>query len=81
VNFVATLSSFLDYVQTHYPKAGNLANWTNPVFTGLALTIDFDLTIKVLAFLFVTLPLGIVQWGHAVKFLKERRAKKNVSRD
>lgn len=72
----------LDYVLTHHPKLATAVNWLNPLFTGLAFfKLDLDLTLKVLAFLFVTLPLGIVQWGHAVKFLKERRAKKNDSRN
>lgn len=71
---------FWSHLQTH-PKAASAVQWFNPFFTGFALTVDIDLTIKVLAFLFVTLPLGIVQWGNAVKFLKERRAKKNGSSD
>lgn len=72
--------SALSYLQDH-PKAASIIQWGNPVFTGFAITADLDLAIKVLAFLFVTVPLGIVQWGNAVKYLKERRAKRHADLD
>lgn len=54
-------------------KAHDWVHWFNAAFTIGSITFDFDFALKVLAFLFVTLPLGIVQWGHAMKFLRERR--------
>lgn len=68
----------LDYLQNAYPRFVSTVNWVNPLFTGFTLfNLDLDLTLKVLAFLFVTLPLGIIQWANLVKFLKERRDKQN----
>lgn len=50
-----------------------LVHWTNTGFTLGTITFNFDLTVKILAFLFVTLPLGITQWLALSDRLKKRR--------
>lgn len=74
------LTTALDYLQTHHPKLVAATHWLNAGFTLGNFTLDTDLTIKVLAFLFVTVPLGIVQWWNLVEKWKERRLKKHGQR-
>lgn len=69
--------STLRYLQTNHPRVVTAANWLNPTFTVGTFTLNHDLTIKVLAFLFVTVPLGIVQWWSLYDKWQERRAKKH----
>lgn len=59
--------------------SAKFAHLFNPGFTFLAITINADFMLKVAAFLFVTLPLGYVQWVNAVEKWKERRRKINGS--
>jgi hypothetical protein len=52
-------------------------NWGNATFTGvIAFGINHDTFIEVCAFMFVTLPLGYLQWTAAIAKWRERQAKK-----
>lgn len=53
------------------------ANWLNPSFTLAAFTLDIEFILKVAAFLFVTLPLGVIQWWSLVDKWKARRASRD----
>ena len=54
-----------------------VADWVNPPFTTAVLVIDADLAFKIAAFVFVTLPLGVIQWWKLSDEWKARRAKRN----
>jgi hypothetical protein len=60
-------------------RAAKLAHWFNTGFTVATISLDPELMLKVGAFLFVTLPLGYVQWVSAVEKWKERSRKRNGS--
>lgn len=62
-----------------HPKFVDLSHWINPSVTIAALTLSHEDWLKLLAFLFVTVPLGVVQWWSLVDRVKERRAKKNAA--
>lgn len=75
------LQGSLTYLNEQYPRLFTLVHWVNVPVTVGNITINPDATLKVLAFLFVTVPLGIIQWWSLYDKLKERRAKKHGSRD
>lgn len=56
------------------------ADWINAPFTLGVIALDADMALKIAAFLFVTLPLGVVQWWNLRDKFEERRARRNASR-
>lgn len=65
------------YLQANYPRVFSWSHWLNLGFTGSNLLLNHDLLLKTLAFLFVTVPLGVVQWWNLLDKWRERRAKKH----
>ena len=57
-----------------------VANWFNAPFTIATITLDFDAKLKLLAFLFVTVPLGVIQWWNLVDKYRARQATTNASK-
>lgn len=54
-------------------KRESLIHWVNAGFTLGTISIDADVLLKIAAFLFVTLPLGYVQWVSAIEKWKARQ--------
>lgn len=74
------LRGYVSQVQLEYPKLVSAIHWLNPGFTLGTFLLSHDTALKLLAFLFVTVPLGVVQWWNLLDRIKERRAKKNAAR-
>jgi hypothetical protein len=55
-------------------RATRFIHWINASFTIGTITFDLDVALKILAFLFVTVPLGVIQWWN---FLDRYHARKN----
>jgi hypothetical protein len=63
------VSGFFAYLRYN----DKFVHWANTGFTLGTITFNFDITVKILAFLFVTLPLGVTQWLALSDRLKQRR--------
>lgn len=59
-------------------KLTGFVHWFNALFTSAVLTVNLEATLKILAFLLVTVPLGIVQWWNFLDRRKERQLKLNA---
>lgn len=69
----------LAYAQANYPKLVDSSHWLNLGFTTGNIILNHETILKIAGFLFVTVPLGVVQWWNLLDRFKERRAKRNVA--